>query len=141
MCHSAVKYRLHEKPELVYWNSLYEYAVELSGDRNYMVHNALIIHHPEAPPPGVNEVKVGPDTEVKIGPDMRAVLADRAWARTPLDQAELNELRRDFQDLIQLLMDFNGWLASGAPSPEIYRAPVVRRRPPRNERQAGEGQA
>lgn len=141
MCHSAVQCRLGDSPELDYWNSLVEYASELSGDRNYMVHHTVAVHAPgPEPEPGVSEIKVGPDAEVKIGPDIRAFMAGRAEKIMPLDQNDLTELRRDFQELIELLNGFNDWLASGEPSPDIYRAPVVRRRPPRNERQAGEDQ-
>ena len=133
MCHSAVQYRLRDAPELDYWNSVVEYAKELSGDRNYMVHNAMVIHSPGPPD------STPPDLcEVKIGPDVRAALAGKPEKRTPFDHNELTELLQDFQELVELLMRFNEWLANGATSPEKYRAPVVRRRPPRSKRRAGD---
>ncbi len=127
MCHSAVQYRLRDTPELAYWNSLVDYATKLSGDRNYMAHNAMVFHAP-GPPDSTPEHLI----EVKIGPKPKSVLLNKPGKRPPLDKEELTELLEDFQELVEMLMDFNKWLKSGAASQEKYHAPVVRRRPPRN---------
>ena len=129
MCHSAVQHRLRGAPELIYWNSLVKYAGELSGDRNYMAHNSMVLHAP-GPPETTPEHLVEP----KIGPNVLAALAGEGEKRGPLDEAEITALLEDFQHLVELFMDFDKALKAHATSQEKYRGPVVRRRPPRSQR-------
>lgn len=130
MCHAAVRCRLEGTAELVYWQSLVEYARELSGDRNYMAHHALILHAP-GPPESMPPELVEP----KIGPNILAVMA-RAddGKRVPLDKTEIEELLADFQQLLVALMGFSNAFETGTTSLDKYCSPIERRRPPRNER-------
>ncbi len=130
MCDAAINCRLDGRRELVYWQSLVEYARELSGDRNYMAHHAMILHMPEPADKTPSEPAVP-----KIGPNILAAMANvDNDIRRVLDQIELGELLIDFQHLVKLLMDFNEALARNDTSHEKYREPVARRRPPRKQR-------
>ena len=125
ICNSAVRHRLNGARELVYWNSLVEYVVELSGDRNYIAHKAMIFHGT-----GLSHF----DGENTIGPDLLSVLSGDVKIRLPVDVHELRQLLEDFQQLIELLVDFDQALKKDATSQEKYFVPIVRRRPPRKQR-------
>lgn len=133
MCNAAVRIRLADNPCLRHWNSLVDYANELSGDRNYMAHNAMVFHSPGDP----QKVDVGL-VEPKIGPDILAALAyesvDANSFERSLSAEEILELLEDFHELVEALFSFRKAWETGTTSQDKYLKPIERRRPPRNKR-------
>lgn len=128
LTHAALKERLAGHPELVFCNSLIDYIRELSGDRNFIAHTAIVAHGPGSPTT-VDWAKAEP----KIGPAVGAYLLGIEKI-PPMSIADVVEIREDIQEAGGLVIDFFLALESGKPLPQKYHKPVSRRRPPRKER-------
>jgi hypothetical protein len=108
------------------WLSLYEYIVELSGDRNYIAHTPVSYHCP-----GLWEDATDEQIEPKIGRSGRAsLLGDMKHG--PLDSEEVSELILDFEEATQYVAGL--MLVLDKPSLSRFSQPIARRRPPRNKR-------
>lgn len=130
MTNSAVQWNLKGTEAITYWKSLVEYAQELSGDRNYMAHQAMVLHSP-GPPDTVDPELVKP----KIGPNVLAALAGGPTdIHRSLDEAEILEILADFQYLLESVMEFDQALKDDATSQTKFSNTIRRRRPPRKER-------
>jgi len=117
-----------EKDQNVYWNSLNEYLRELAGDRNFIAHAPLISHH--YPKEEGRPRRMG-GWPMLTWP--RGLLHEQRIL--PMGTDDLREIRADFKHARELC----GALCEALKSaPRLYGKllqPIVRRRPPRAERQ------
>lgn len=114
---------------LPYWASLYDYIIELSGDRNYIAHTGIVYHGAGHP-----ELTVSQDAlEPKIGPSVSSHLMEDL-RKDPMPLHEVIELCRDFDQASGLVQALQ--LALPQSLPEKFFQPIVRRRPPRDKRRA-----
>lgn len=130
---AATKDALDGDPEIVHWNSLVEYARELSGDRNFIAHTPM---SDDAPILFETDGLVGHDwnkAEPKIGPSLSTQLAKNERI-PPMDAQEIWELNADFRQAENALRDFLKYRISPDPSQSKFREPISRRRPSRKLR-------
>ena len=124
----AVQHKLKPLGALPYWDSLREYIIELSGDRNQLAHTMIAFHAPGPPEAAKDE-----ELEPKVGPSVTDFLLGDA-RKNPIDISEAEELVKDFwqaAELVSLLQT-----ALGPPLPERFSQQISRRRPPRSTRLA-----
>lgn len=123
---SIARLRLKNTPELAFWNSLKEYMSELSGDRNNIAHSPSSI----AFDPLIGNIP-DPETAIpQIGPCPILHTSDKAKRAIHIE--ELEELRKDFKECVDLLRGFTSHVV-GKHDPQ-FRKRIQRRRPPRNKR-------
>jgi len=139
---SVVKRRLSDieestgqrQKQLVFWNSLIEYVRELSGDRNFLAHTAVVIFGPG------NNNQSGPDwnkAEPFIGPSPIPIIAGQ-MKNFRVGVIEAKEIALDIQETIQMLQDFAKTLETDTISQDRFFKPITRRRPRRADRQKAE---
>lgn len=124
---AAVKINLADRPRQR-WNSLVGYIRELSGDRNYVAHTPAVFHLKNP-----NEAENWGAAEVKVGPPTLGHLAQTGRLE-PIGLEELAQLIEDIQEALHLTLDFQNDLKQPA-SNEKFATEIVRRRPPRKQRQ------
>lgn len=120
----VVKLSLDGRGEVRRWNSIIEYARELSADRNHIAHQGIVAHgrgHPAEAD--------WADAVPKVGPTIISHYLGNL-KREPMDAGEVAEISQDIQHCVEALIDFYVALRTYGPLPQRLYEPVVRRRPP-----------
>lgn len=122
---SAVQAKLQRGAGTTHWNSLVKHLKELSSERNYIAHNTTVAHGPGSPEAGPDWLSAVP----KIGPSIVGHLTGKRFR--PVDAAEVSELVKDFQHVLEALTAFHQALQSGEASLQKLPERVPRRGPQR----------
>lgn len=107
-----------------HFNSLADFILELSGDRNFIAHTSIVSHgagHPD----DADWATVEP----KVGPGLKQHLLGSHPKRDPMDRAEVSEISKDIQHAINLLDELRLTLVSGEPLRRKFLEPIPLRRP------------
>jgi hypothetical protein len=123
----VARHKIGSLGALPYWLTLLEYIRELSGDRNFIAHTPIVVHHATS-----EERELGDIGGPLLGPDLRAFMAGEV-KRNPIEVAEVREVAEDFTHAGNLVQVLQRAIVNS--SLETLSRPIERRRPPRAIRQ------